>query len=271
MRDLVQAGFLICPKSVLDPVQLVSFLGKALNLASRTVACHTQALVQLWAGWMQLALGDGGGLHLGSYLGLPDWHVRPRGLGCPFGAGAWCWLRWVRTVEGERQPSHGLRVKILESLATLAALAAEPWAAPARRAWPHLAAFNFGSGRYLTPATVWAGDMLACVDGIQVVGGLVRLCPSWESDLSTRPHAGMQVNKQLSCTRWHGLHALRYACIEPRALSVVIVKWLWPKCSLCAHAATSSTNRQFCGHWPESCGFRVGAVGSAARGPHVLG
>ena len=58
---VVEAGFLISPKSVLDPVQLVSFLGKTLNLASRTVACHTQALLQLWVGWMRLALEDGGG------------------------------------------------------------------------------------------------------------------------------------------------------------------------------------------------------------------
>ena len=67
---LVEAGFLISPKSVLDPVQLVSFLGRSLNLALRTVACHTQALLQLWVGWMRLALGDGGGWHLRSYLGL---------------------------------------------------------------------------------------------------------------------------------------------------------------------------------------------------------
>ena len=44
LRALVQAGFLISPKSVLDPAQLVPFLGKALNLASRMVGCHKQAL-----------------------------------------------------------------------------------------------------------------------------------------------------------------------------------------------------------------------------------
>ena len=76
VRVLVEAGFLISPKSVLDPVQLVSFLGKALNLASQTVACHTQALLQLWVGWMRLALGDGGGQHLHSHLGLLNWHAR---------------------------------------------------------------------------------------------------------------------------------------------------------------------------------------------------
>ena len=50
VRTLVEAGFVISPKSILDPVQLFSFFGKALNLASRTVACNTQALLQLWDG-----------------------------------------------------------------------------------------------------------------------------------------------------------------------------------------------------------------------------
>ena len=134
VRALVEAGFLIRPKSVLDPVQLVSFSGKALNLALQTVACHTKALLQLWVGWMRLALGDGGGQHLRSYLCLLNWHVRPRGLGGPFGTGAWCWLRWGRTADGEQQPSQGLPVKLLEGLATLAALAAEPHMYPTGKA-----------------------------------------------------------------------------------------------------------------------------------------
>ena len=138
VRALVEAGFLINPKSVLDPVQLVSFLGKARNLATRTVSCHTQALLQLWVGLMRLALGDGGGRHLRSYFGLLKQHVRPCGLGCPFGAGARCWRRWGQTVDGERQPSQGLPIKLLDGLATLAVLVAKPWAAPSRKAWPHL-------------------------------------------------------------------------------------------------------------------------------------
>ena len=46
-----EAGFLISPKGVLDPLQPVAFTGKV-NLAARTVAYHTQALLQLWVGWM---------------------------------------------------------------------------------------------------------------------------------------------------------------------------------------------------------------------------
>ena len=43
VRALVEAGFRINPKSVFDPVQPVSFPGKAPNVATRTFACHTQA------------------------------------------------------------------------------------------------------------------------------------------------------------------------------------------------------------------------------------
>ena len=102
MHAPVDAGFLISPKSVLEPMVLVSFLGKALNLSTRTMECHPQALLQLWVGWMRLAVSGDEGRRLRSFLGLLNWHVQPRGLGCPFAAGAWCWQRWGRTVGGER-------------------------------------------------------------------------------------------------------------------------------------------------------------------------
>ena len=105
VRAFVEAGFLISPKSVLDLVQLVSLLGKALNVATRTIAGPTQALLQLLVGWMRLALGDDNGRHLRSYVGLLNWHVLSRGHGCLFRTGVWCWLRWGWIVDGEWQPS----------------------------------------------------------------------------------------------------------------------------------------------------------------------
>ena len=56
------------------------------------------------------------------------------------------------------------------NFATLAALAAKPWAAPTRKAWPHLTAFNFGTEQCLTASSIWAGDLLACVDGARDAG-----------------------------------------------------------------------------------------------------
>ena len=63
-----------------------------------------------------------------------------------------------------------LPVKLLEGLATLAPLSAKPWAARARRAWPHLTAFNFGTEECLIVSSVWPGDLLACVDGARDAG-----------------------------------------------------------------------------------------------------
>ena len=124
VRAPVDAGFLISPKSVLEPVVLVCFSGKALNLSTRTVECHPQALLQLWVGWMRLAVGGDEGRHLRGFLGLVKWHVRPCSPGCPFAAGTWFWLRWGPRVRGERQPSQGLPLKLVHRLATLMALAA---------------------------------------------------------------------------------------------------------------------------------------------------
>ena len=107
VRALIEAWFLISPKSVLDPVPVASFLGKELDLQTRQIRSHEQALLQLWAGWLRLAVGTGNDRHLQSFLGLLKWHVRPRGLGCPFAAGAYCWLRWGRTVGGPETASPG--------------------------------------------------------------------------------------------------------------------------------------------------------------------
>ena len=70
VRALIEAGFLISPKSVLDPVPVASFLGKELDLQTRQIRSHEQALLQLWAGGLRLAVGAGTDRHLQSFLGL---------------------------------------------------------------------------------------------------------------------------------------------------------------------------------------------------------
>ena len=45
VRALIEAGFLISPKSVLDPVPVASFLGKELDLQARQIKSHEQALL----------------------------------------------------------------------------------------------------------------------------------------------------------------------------------------------------------------------------------
>ena len=170
VRALIEAGFLISPKSVLDPVPVASFLGKELNLATRQVRSHEQALLQLWVGWLRLAVGRGTDQHLQSFLGLLNWHVRPRGFGCPFAAGAYCWLRWGRTVGGVKQPARGFPLKMLNILATLTAVAAEPWQAPGGEAWRQVKAFQFGKDDRLTSSSIWIGDVIVRVDGARDAG-----------------------------------------------------------------------------------------------------
>ena len=170
VRALIEAGFLISPKSVLDPVPVASFLGKELDLRARQVRSHEQALLQLWAGWLRLAVGAGNDRHLQSFLGLLNWHVRPRGLGCPFAAGAYCWLRWGRTVGGVKQPAQGFPLKMLGSLATLVAVAAEPWQAPGGEAWRQLRALQFGTEDRLSRSSLWCGGVVICVDGARDAG-----------------------------------------------------------------------------------------------------
>ena len=170
VRALIEASFLISPKSVLDPVPVASFFGKELNLATRQVRSHEQALLQLWVGWLRLEVGRGTDQHLQSFPGLLNWHVRPRGFGCPFAAGAYCWLRWGRTVGGVKQPARGFPLKMLNSLATLTAVAAEPWQAPGGEAWRQLKAFQFGKDDRLTSSSIWIGDVIVCVDGARDVG-----------------------------------------------------------------------------------------------------
>ena len=170
VRALIEAGFLISPKSVLDPVPVASFLGKELDLEARQIKSHEPALLQLWTGWLRLAVGTGNDRHLQSFLGLLNWHVRPRGFGCPFAAGAYCWLRWGRTVGGVKQPAQGFPLKMLESLATLMAVAAEPWQAPGGEAWRQLKALQFGREDRLTSSSLWTGDVIVCVDGARDAG-----------------------------------------------------------------------------------------------------
>ena len=118
-------------------------------------------------GWLRLAVG-----HLQSFLGLLNWHVRPRGFGRPFTAGAYCWLRWGRTVGGVKQPTQGFLLKMLSTLATLMAVAAEPLQAPGGEAWRQLKAFQFGKDDRLMSSSIWISDVIVCVDGARDAGSL---------------------------------------------------------------------------------------------------
>ena len=97
-------------------------LGKWLDLLERVVWSHEVAHLQMFVAWLRLAVWRSQKQLMQSFLGFLHWQVRPRGLACPFAAGAYCLLN------GD-MGGH-TRVAVLESLVVLQVMAAEPWCAP---------------------------------------------------------------------------------------------------------------------------------------------
>ena len=95
VEALRAAGFLVSPKSVLDPTTRILFLGKHIDTQAKRIWSHPRAYLQMYAQWLRLATAaHPHPRHLNKVLGFMQWHVRPRrGMG-PFLAGAYCWQWW---------------------------------------------------------------------------------------------------------------------------------------------------------------------------------
>ena len=124
---LGREGFIVSPKSVLEPATQLVFWGKWLDLLVRMVWSHEVAHLQMLVTWLRLAVWRSQKRLMQSFLGFLHWQVRPRGVACPFAAGAYCWLR-EEGGGGGHTP-----VAVLESLVALQTVAAEPWRAPVAR------------------------------------------------------------------------------------------------------------------------------------------
>ena len=69
---------------------------------------------------------------------------------------------------------------MLGSLATLVALAAEPWRAPGGEAWRQLRTLQFGTEDRLSRSSLWCGGVVICVNcAMRGAGGLGRSCRGW--------------------------------------------------------------------------------------------
>ena len=90
---LGREGFIVSPKSVLEPATQLVFLGKWLDLLVRMVWSHEVAHLQMLVTCLRLAVWRSQKRLMQSFLGFLHWHVGPRGVACPFAAGAYCWLR----------------------------------------------------------------------------------------------------------------------------------------------------------------------------------
>ena len=129
VKALRAAGFLVSPKSVLEPTARILFLGKHIDTQARRIWSHPRAFLQMFAQWLRLATAaHPHPRHLNKVLGLIQWHVRPRrGMG-PFFAGAYCSQRWGAV--GRPVP-----LKVLHGLATAIVFPMELWCPPHALRW----------------------------------------------------------------------------------------------------------------------------------------
>ena len=121
VEALRAVGFLVSPKSVLEPTTHILFLGQHIDTQARRIGSHPRAFLQMFAQWLRwVAAAHPHPRHLNKVLGFIQWHVRPRrGMG-PFLAGAYGWQRWGAV--GQPVP-----LKVLHGLATAIVFAMEPW------------------------------------------------------------------------------------------------------------------------------------------------
>ena len=122
---LGREGFIVSPKSVLEPATQLVFLGKWLDLLERMVWSHDVAHLQMFVAWLRLAVWRSQKRLMQSFLGFLHWQVQPRGVACPFAAGAYSWINEERVVHTP--------VAVLESLVVLQTVVAKPWRAPVAR------------------------------------------------------------------------------------------------------------------------------------------
>ena len=89
---LTVVGYIISPKSVLDPVQDLSWMGKRLNLLDPRIAPSHSVLADVVAPWIKFSLKPYHYKSLGRLLGRIVWMGRPGNISRPFLAGARSWL-----------------------------------------------------------------------------------------------------------------------------------------------------------------------------------
>jgi hypothetical protein len=97
VEELTRLGFLVSPKSTLDPTHALKFLGKHLDFRIRTIQATPFSAAQLIFRWVRMATGHTGRKFLRSFFGLLIWLARPhKGMACFYG-GAYGHLLWGAT------------------------------------------------------------------------------------------------------------------------------------------------------------------------------
>ena len=91
-RVLGKAGFLISPKSVIEPVRTLDFIGKQFSAAAMTVENKPGILGGVMALWLLGIVQNRLSARMAArLLGKLEWAVRPNAGLAPFVAGGHCW------------------------------------------------------------------------------------------------------------------------------------------------------------------------------------
>ena len=102
---LKRVGFIISPKSVMEPSRQLDFVGKVFDLGSGTLENRPRMLRGLVHLWLLLVLGLLNRKGMERLLGRLEWALRPSAGLSPFLAGAYC---WKHARAAGFHPTHGL-------------------------------------------------------------------------------------------------------------------------------------------------------------------
>ena len=77
VEALERGGFIVSPKSVLEPATKLVFLGKWLDLLERMAWSHKVAHLQMLVAWLRLVVWRSQKRLMQSFWGFLHWQVRP--------------------------------------------------------------------------------------------------------------------------------------------------------------------------------------------------
>ena len=118
---LRRAGAVVSPKSTLEPVQRLVWLGKDIDLQGGEVRTAGNAWEALFAHWLRLSVGPCRVKRLQQFLGRAQWICRPGSGHSPHLSGVWAHVLWAPP----RLPFTPVR--LLKSMCVACVLARRQW------------------------------------------------------------------------------------------------------------------------------------------------
>ena len=168
VAGLQSAGFLLSPKSILEPQPTALFIGKLIDLPNGTISSQPAYLASVVLQWLSLATSSFTRKKASRLLGKLVWIAQPRRRIHPFLAGPYAALRFG--------PSHYPSTSQHLTRSTLEALA---MAFPAWRAFPTPSTPSPSARRYFADAARSPWGLFFCGIWEPNMGLRFFPCPNW--------------------------------------------------------------------------------------------